>query len=810
MHKYFSSLNELFAHIKEDKEWTGANAALYNRYPVRFVLFDNFVDFYEFIVNRPDGIYKQSIHKFLDPRFLDTFLSHTELSQSIRDFIKKIPRNDFVIFPFSEMARFYDNKDFTEFDAIVKTIGATQAPEDAQEEHVRLYIPIVGMQGKMNRFMKDTNTFVWEYKSGTDKGVYRLVVTNGTLYNVGGIDSQFTVVNNLQEWLTLWEQGDKIKNTIVCSSPNIFKNVHHAQPDNAFTYVECRNAYQFLTSGLGIDFGITEEPDDEDMPYWEQLACYIDISSFDFEEFVKERLDTFTLNSGLDFIKSWFDCDSDFDRWLLSLYFRRIADKNSYVAKAIGACTKLTESELFSNIATLIFDETNREQYITERRKAIDLALKHGVSISEMARRKLKAKLQAIASLPEQGSYYLASKLLTPLTKEEKQLAIEWVGRGLVKVIEVKDAYPDLYHYMQPLGLNSLSGDKQWVSDYINAYRQSKVADMALPKVHEIIVDKNTNPSTFLSWKDEFKTVRTILHNRTDIDVFYWIDGLGIDWIPFIRNIVEKYSKEHIFLNEIYVAVSDLPTTTSVNKPRLQSLLPKGKELPKIGSLDEYAHRQHTFPHYIIEEMGILENAINDVLTNYNGKKIAFISDHGLTYLSQYEDGMKLAGIESDHEGRVAKVFTGNISQDNNYVLLDDGKTICSLSHRSLSNKVNKGHGAHGGCTPEEVLVPIIILSPHKNASNFSASLINDEIVGTNPVVQFEIKGLSSIDIPTLEYNGVSYNLKNIGSNLFDSERLNLVDTATRVTLNINGAKFDTYNIKVSTGASEDADLFNF
>lgn len=810
MHKSFTSLEELFAHIKEDKEWTGANAALYNRYPVRFVLFDNFADFNEFIVNRPDGIFTQSIHKFLEQDLPDTFLSYTELSKAIRDFVKKIPINDFVIYPFSEMARFYDNTNFTEFDAIVKTIGAIQAPEDAQEEHVRLYIPIVGMQGKMNRFMKDANTFVWEYKSGSDMGLYRLVVTNGTTYNVGGIDSLYTVVHNLHEWLTLWEKGDKIRNTIVCTSPNIFKNARHAQPDNAFTYVECRNAYQFLTAGLGLDFGLTDEPSEEDMPNWELLAGYIDITSFNFEEFVKERLDTFTLDSGLDFIKSWFDCEDGFDRWLLALYFRKISSGNGYISKALDACSKYTEAELFSHIATLIFDEPNREQYIAERRKAIDLARKHGVNISDMARQKLKAKLQAIAASPEQGGYYSAMKLLTLLSEDEMQLAIDWVGKGCVKAVEIKDIYPGLYHYLQPLGLNDLSGEKQWINDYIDAYRKSKIADMSGTSVREILAAKNANTSAFLSWKDEFKTVRTILHNRKDIDVFYWIDGLGIDWIPFIRNIIARYSKEHVYLNEIYVAAAELPTTTSANKPKLQSLLSEGSELPKVGGLDEFAHRHHAFPYYIIEEMVIVEKAIVDVLTNYNGKKIAFISDHGLTYLSQYEDGMKLAGVESDHEGRLAKITSGTIADDSNYIKLDDGKTICSLTHRSLTSKVNRGHGAHGGCTPEEVLVPIIILSSHKNATNFTVTLIDDEIEGTNPVVRFRIKGLSSIDNPSIDYNGVPYIVKNTGDDLFESERLTLVDTATKVTLNINGTKYDTFTIKVSTGASEDADLFDF
>ena len=66
MHKQFTSLDDLFEHIIEDKNWTGASAGQINRYPVRFVLFDNFADFYQFIVNRPSGIYKHSIDTMLD------------------------------------------------------------------------------------------------------------------------------------------------------------------------------------------------------------------------------------------------------------------------------------------------------------------------------------------------------------------------------------------------------------------------------------------------------------------------------------------------------------------------------------------------------------------------------------------------------------------------------------------------------------------------------------------------------------------------------------------------------------------------
>ena len=240
----------------------------------------------------------------------------------------------------------------------------------------------------------------------------------------------------------------------------------------------------------------------------------------------------------------------------------------------------------------------------------------------------------------------------------------------------------------------------------------------------------------------------------------------------------------------------------------MQSLLPEGETLEKSGDVDSFAHVAKAYPQYIIDEMSIVENAIRKVLDEYNGKKIAFVSDHGITYLSQLKEGLKLGGLKSDHEGRLA-VYSGSLVDDKKYMKLDDGKTVCALTHHSLTDKVNKGHGAHGGCTPEEVLVPIIIVSSQKNANNYSVKIENDEIDGTNPVLRFIIRGLSSIDVPSIVYNEVSYHLSPIGGDVFQSERLNLVDTATKVKVCINGNPYKTFSIKVSTGAQED-DLFDF
>lgn len=800
MYKSFQSLDDLFDYIKIDKEWEGAEATIHNRYPIRFILFENFSDFNEFIVNRPSGVYKFSIDYLIDKKFLDIFPSFTNLSDIIKQYVKALPTNDFVIYPFSEMVRFYTQREFL---SLVKTIRAYQPPEKAQQEHLRVYIPIVGMQGKMSPFMDDNQTFVWEYKSAIESGTYNLILTNGTTYGVCGLERNYSVVNNLYEWLKLWEKGANVKQNIICTSKTIFANAFNAQPDNAFVYTECNNAYTFLTEGLQLDFsGIS--PNEDEMPQWEMLAQNIDLDDFNFDKFINERFDTFNIKDSKDFIKTWFECETDFDRWLLAKYYQKISCNHGYICEALKKCLNLNTVELFSNISTHIFDTQMSDDYIRERSMSLKEAMRHNIRITDAAERQTYAKLSAMmCGDPE--NRYTATRLFTSFSDSDKRLVIESLGKGRISLSDVERIYPELYHYMRPLGIQ-LEKSNQWITEYFDAYRRSKIANNA-DLVTPLLLQINANQFTFQHWNDNLKTVKTILHNRPDIDKLYWIDGLGVDWIPYISYVIQKHNVDNIYLNEVYVARAFLPTTTSVNKDKLVELVADGTKLEKIGDLDSYAHKHKEFPQYIIEEMQIVEEAIHKILTQYNGKKIAFVSDHGLSYLAQYGQGINLADIVSDHEGRTAIVTSDTAVSDNKYCILDDGKTLCALTEDSLSSKTPKGHGAHGGATPEEVLVPIIIVSDHPNASIYSADIITTEISGTNPVARLIIRGLNSIDVPELEYNSCNYSLIRVSDDIFVSDKLNLVDTASKITLHI-GDYSKQFLIKISTGAEED-DLFS-
>ena len=805
MYKEFGSLEDLYQEIETDKNWTGAESSLRNRYPIRFVLFENFGDFGEFVqVCQDHDVYVQSIEKWMKEGQDDKLITYSQLAALFESYIKSLPANDFVIAPFSEITRFYDNMRYAEFDSLQKTIRLIQSPEEAQSGHQRIYVPIIGMQSKVSKFKDDPNIHIWEYHSGTEYDNYHLILTNGTTYGVKGLEERYTLCEDLRHWIALWKNvGAKIKPQIICTSKCIFANSDNAQPDNAFKYTVCNNAFEFLTEGLGINLGKLSLRE-EDMPYWEELASCIDVTDFDFDVFVNQRFNTLNLNDENAFVQTWFEYKDTFSRWLLKTYFVWKSGERSYLIRVLENVTSLSTSDLFSQIATHIFDEPLDEASIGQRLSLLKEAKRQHVQIKSLAEQKVKAKLSAMAADPERGPLF-AMKYMSPLTLSEQCLMVEWVGQGKVEKNDIKNLFPELYAYLLPSSIKTGKGNG-WTNEYFQEYCLSKVGNQETGSLAKKLKELNGSQVSFETWRDGFKTVKTLMHNRQDIDIYYWIDGLGVDWIPFMTQVIDKHKADGVFLNEIYVAASELPTVTSVNKTKLDELA-NGK-LEKIGDVDKFAHTQKTYPAYLVEEFRIVEDAISKVLSLYNGKKIAFVSDHGISYMAQFGVGLNLAGVETDHAGRCGHWLKSSAQTDNNYIVLDDGQTLCSLNNNSLSAKTPMGQGAHGGATPEEVLVPIIIVSNQKNANAYSAKLQSSEIVASSPVLRYTIKGLSSIDTPFVTYNDVDYALHNIGGDVYESERLNLVNTSTRIILHIGDFK-QTDNLSINTGAQED-DLFGF
>ena len=806
MYKELTNFDDLIQLVRDDKESRGVNATTLNRYPLRFVLFDDFKQCSEFVdfVQYEVGAVVQSVDKWMDQSYPDVMLTYTQLAEHIKNYIRESKGADCMIAPFSELARFYDNEENKTFEALLKTIKAIEALPEALEKCQRVYIPIVGLEGKMEPFSKDSQIVIWRLKTPEQHFTYRLILTDGETYNVKGLENKYTVVNNIIEWLSVWKDAERQTNqNIICTSGSVFANARYARPDNAFTFVICNDAFEFLTKGLKLKFGGIEYKKEEE-DYWEVLASHIDIScDFDFTAYVCNYFSVSVLSDYKTFIKLWLGNNGKFERWLIARYYQSHVFEGDYIRKILLETKYLVGNDFIEQMAmnfTSSLDEIRIRKYCL-----MEAAKKH-ITMRNEVQSTVTKRLEAIAD--KYGGATSALKYFTGISDREKELAITWLGKGLITIDKIQHLYPDLFSYMsEPIGV-SLNG-AEWITSYFEAYKRAKISNTYTEDIKTEIEKVNANEITFDSWYQDFSTTRTLMINRHDIDVYYWIDGLGIDWIPLIKKIINERNQNGIYLNEVKVARAILPTKTSVNKPDLQKLLPEGDVLQKSGDLDALAHQStNLWPNIIVEEIQKVREIIEEILDKYNGKKIAIISDHGLTYLSQLCKGLGLSCVESDHHGRIAKRTSGIWTKDDNYMVLDDGITACALNHKSLCDKVPKGQGIHGGCTPEEVLVPIFIISNREIAIDWSAELLTTEISGANPQLRYEIKNVKATDVPYVLYDGRQYKLHRIEGDVFESEPL-LINPAEKVVAITIGNKSIENEIEISAGAVED-DPFAF
>ena len=806
MYKDLLTFEELKQEIIADKNVsTEEGASNLNRFPLRFILTDSFDDCFKLIewLQTERQVHVESVDKWMDIRYPDLMMTYQELGEAIEDYVKRIDCSDGLVAPFSELARFYDNTKDKTFDALIKTLKGIQGSSDAQDVHQRVYIPIVGLEEKMQTFRNESQITVWHLKDIESNG-YRVVIMNDTeCFGVKGLTLKYNVVHTLYEWLNIWKDNEtQNKHTIITTSRTIYSDSVHANPDNAFTYLVPQNVYQFLTKGLGLNFDNIIYKESEESK-WQLLAQQIDMSSpFVFSEFVQHYFRVTAIEDSMAFLKVWFAHSGSFDRWLLSLFYTSTHNLDSLLCRCLRRMVDYSNRSLFNELA---LDMTPIPSEIVERRQILNTAAENKVILNEEVICLLGRRLEAI---PQKMGYKQALQYFTKLTTREKEIALVWLGKKHLSSIDVKPFFPELTQYMQS-GLTSLSGGMAWLDVYFQAYKQAKVSNEYTSEIENLICEKNADNVAFDTWYQSFKTTRTLLSSRSDIDVFYWIDGLGIEWIPFISELIREHEQENIYLNDVMIGRALLPTTTAVNKVELQKLSDVDIQSMKVGDLDSLAHRStNVYPRMLVEEIEVVKSTINKIISSYAGKKVAIVSDHGLTYLSQLCGGLNFSELEGNHHGRLAVKKNGGVKTDKNYIVLDDGITLCSLNHKSLCGKVPRGQGIHGGCTPEEVLVPIFIVSSSPNDISWKAYPLTDEVSSANPVVKFHISGLNSNDMPFLFYGGKQYALTNIGVDEYISDTLSLNAEDDIFSVSV-GSVIRPYRIVVNTGTTMN-DLFDF
>ena len=281
-----------------------------------------------------------------------------------------------------------------------------------------------------------------------------------------------------------------------------------------------------------------------------------------------------------------------------------------------------------------------------------------------------------------------------------------------------------------------------------------------------IISDRTASSSSFYQWYYNFTSSHDLLSELRNSavcrpDKVYWIDGLGVEFLSYILHLIEQ-DNSNLKVVRSQITRSSLPTSTHHNRF-------EGENVVKFGQLDELGHDSHGYKQFdtLRKELQVIKDIIQEIIASCRKEKctVAIVSDHGLSCLSRKAPSKKYDG-KFEHEGRYIKTSSDAIS-DSDYLVCqndDEGQAYkVALTHSSLSKVPT--HQVHGGCTPEEVLVPFILLSNKDITSNVVAHKINmseDDIMLSNPKVILSVIPEPSGVVLTCE--GKTYSMSRVGA----------------------------------------------
>lgn len=708
------------------------------RYPVRYIMLNNFDVFTKLAQELAHlGVQSLNLESIIEDEH-DRWITTDELCKAV-----KSCRVNTLVTPFSELVRFYKDSDFRGF------FNEIMIADDMDLPMRRIYIPLIGLQNRFSDFLNsfariDESAPVWAYLTDEHKTkVYLTDIKNDAI----AFAKEDKIINlpTLYDWLRFWK--DQAPQTqIICSSRPVRNREKYSNPDNIFTFEHIKNAYQYIVAFLGIDIDFAYDEAEEN--YWKMLLSDIlkeGPAAFSFSAFVSSRLNLQEVKPG-DLLFRWVQSETtDYDHWLIKNFFlsSTAADKYPYLKICFEEIKQYSGyNELPSRIADRIFyfsEPSIQRQYAPER----EWLFKNSMNIiHEFTDNGTVDYIKGRITEIDQNDTQLAIELTTGIFEFERILLTAWYAdrenTGLT-INKVAPKYPDLGMYLSEQ-YPSFSKDDTWYLEYLTAYREAKLKDELSDDIKSVISTKNHDEDSFYAWYHSFEESHNRLsqHISSDSlhpDKIYWIDALGAEFLPFLLALIEQ---NNLGYRVAYSEVTrcTIPSATAQN--RFESV--------RIGDLDAIAHDSAGYKKNatLVRELDVLQRKILEIIfSNSHGEHtIAIVSDHGLSCLSRFAESKKY-DAKVEHDGRYIKVSAdGKLYHDSDYVVhvneKDGERYKVALTHSSLGRK--PVHEVHGGCTPEEVLVPYIIITNNKkDLTQYKYELITKEIEVTTPTITVNV-----------------------------------------------------------------------
>ncbi|MDR2266246.1 MAG: BREX-4 system phosphatase PglZ [Christensenellaceae bacterium] len=538
--------------------------------------------------------------------------------------------------------------------------------------------------------MKD---FIWCLNRGLDDRRYNIEI-----YSQDFIGSITPDAGSLKEWLSRWET--LFSNTIGGNLKLLTKLYRHAEPtsglininiyDSPFKYVvsQVSDGDKLKDSYASPKFWSTMiQHLKANQPFSETIKSVLSISQFDpitilvrFDNLNEDQLNAFFI---------WY----------------KIYESNDYYTWAISKAKKVSDIRRY--IRDAVFDLAEiKDEFAEQRRSALRL-LK--VSYNE-------GYFEKIQKVPKAEDRF---KLLTCQTIEECACAIKMVSELLRSECDIKNIlniikkiYPDLYEYLEP---DCYACDE--IMDYFEWYRKCKIINRV-----------NINMPNSIDYNAIDSRNKVIQQSETNGYKAFWVDGLGVEWMPLLLSRAKALEMEVDIVPNVAKAL--LPTETTHNhKWNARDI--KWDKLDKL-SHEGIVDNKNDYFLCIAKQFETIREIVDEVermLLVQN--KVLITGDHGSSRLA--------ALAFHDRENRpITPPPNATVHSFGRYIeIKDDARFLLSRSmedveldgrhyivmktyeHFTQSGNAAGGNSddnpvageIHGGMTPEEYLVPVIVIS---------------------------------------------------------------------------------------------------
>lgn len=512
--------------------------------------------------------------------------------------------------------------------------------------------------------------------------------------------------DNLQEWYDFWSDGASDINEYAL----ITGRSHMIQPTNGtITIHVVRDTLSFIKENMGGGEVLNTEncPIEVQIDLFEQA-----LSHKSLDEAILSCLNISSFQA-LDIMGKW-SILSDDKKELVRLWYRLHPD-NTYLSHSILKCDELNTLD-YILLHDIFHVSKAPSKWISESQQLIDVM-------------KIKRDSAYFDSLNKMPNYEERLDYLSCDTSDEKIYLLKMVGQWLRKdkssvygCAKLNAIYPELFEYLDGDAYND-----EDLSRYMELYKIYKLSN-TLPADEQmyfagIQID---------NYNYRYAELSDYIDDQT---VVLWVDAMGAEWLPLLLKALTKRKDGKIVYHSCGLA--NLPTETKYNNQWNQMSVP----YEKIDYLDKLAHKGLSYKdiddYYpcieeqfaIISEMHGTEkmvtigSKISELLKKY--RRIIITGDHGTSRLAARFFHTRASipapkdivvgshgrfGIASKASGAIMETQIVRHIGNENYMIFTNYDHYTISGHAAGADDDIPTYGEiHGGATPEELLVPIIV-----------------------------------------------------------------------------------------------------